>query len=648
MNSLKTPKPLLVARMAFPLAASLITVLLGEWIARGALTADTVTSFIFPHAEAYLLAWLFLFLVWLLLDWIFRLPPLSTLGMAVLGCVPCAVNFYTLQLRGEPFLPWDLAQVSEAAGVASAAGIKIQTSMIVTVVVELALMASSFFLYRGRHKQRWLPRVAGSAATAAALCLLIFGVYLQPAVCQAVGIVADPWMQDRYYRYYGVVTGFMTNLSNLEIDKPDGYSEEAVDAILDNVDESQKFSTSPLYPTSYAATTAKDEQVKKPTIIYVMNESYWDVSELEQYGIKFDTDVSANLHALQQTSAYGRAYSPSFGGGTCDVEFEALTGYSASFLPSGSKPYQQHVTKPMFALPSYLKTQGYQTAAVHCFWARYWSRDTAYPNLGLDDFISLEDMHGVTKVRKHYWTNGLVTDDSMADQIIGQYEKMKASSDEPVFLHAVTMQNHTNYNKDNYPDDQRVKVLEHPAGMKASTVGALEDFATGIRDADAMLGKLTAYFSQVDEPVILVFWGDHYNPIDSNYDVYTTTGYASDSSADPRLHQTTLLMWSNYSDAQVDLGTIAAYDISPVMMNLYGLQQPLYFQFLNRQLRVASRACTRGVTMNLDGTTTLEPTEFQQRWTQEHWMLQYDLMFGKGYALTRMGLESVAEPAKGK
>ena len=648
MNSLKTPKPLLVARMAFPLAASLITVLLGEWIARGALTADTVTSFIFPHVEAYLLAWLFLFLIWLLLDWIFRLPPLSTLGMAVLGCVPCAVNFYTLQLRGEPFLPWDLAQVSEAAGVASAAGIKIQTSMIVTAVVELALMAGSFFLYRGRHKQRWLPRVAGSAATAAALCLLIFGVYLQPAVCQAIGIVPDAWMQDRYYRYYGVVTGFMTNLSNLEIDKPDNYSEEAVDAILDNVDESQKFSTSPLYPTSYAATTAKDEQVKKPTIIYVMDESYWDVSELEQYGIKFDTDVSANLHALQQTSAYGRAYSPSFGGGTCDVEFEALTGYSASFLPSGSKPYQQHVTKPMFALPSYLKTQGYQTAAVHCFWARYWSRDTAYPNLGLDDFISLEDMHGVTKVRKHYWTNGLVTDDSMADQIIGQYEKMKASSDEPVFLHAVTMQNHTNYNKDNYPDDQRVKVLEHPAGMKASTVGALEDFATGIRDADAMMGKLTAYFSQVDEPVILVFWGDHYNPIDSNYDVYTTTGYASDSSADPRLHQTTLLMWSNYSDAPVDLGTIAAYDISPVMMNLYGLQQPLYFQFLNRQLRVASRACTRGVTMNLDGTTTLEPTEFQQRWTQEHWMLQYDLMFGKGYALTRMGLESVAEPAKGK
>ena len=645
---MKTSKPLLTLRMLFPAAVSLIVLLLGEWIARGSLTADTFISFIFPHFGAYLLAWLLLFLVWELLDWVLRIPPLATLGMAVLGCAPCAVNFYTMQLRGEPFLPWDLMQVSEAAGVASAAGLKLQTSMVVSIVLVLVLTVASFFIYRGRLRQRWLPRLAGTGASAAALCLLIFGVYLQPAVTQVLGITPDAWMQDRYYRYYGVLTGFMTNLTNLEIDKPEGYSEQAVDDILDNVAESEKFSTGPMYADSYAATTPKEEQAKQPTIIYVMDESYWDVSELEQYGITFDTDVSQNLHALQQTSAYGRAYSPSFGGGTCDVEFEALTGYSVSFLPSGSKPYQQHVTKPMFALPNYLKLKGYQTAAVHCFWAKYWSRDKAYPNLGFSDFISLEDMHGVTKVRKHYWTSGLVTDDSMADQIIQQYEKMSTDSDKPIFLHAVTMQNHTNYNRDNYPDDERVHVVSHPVGLKSGTVGALEDFATGIRDADAMLGKLTAYFSQVDEPVILVFWGDHYNPIDSNYDVYTTTGYASGSSTDPRLHQTTLLMWSNYSQQQVDFGTIAAYDISPVMMELFGLEQPLYFQFLNRQLRVASRSCTRGTTMNLDGTTTQQPTEFQQRWTNEHWMLQYDLMFGKGYALNRMGVAGLSGMNTGK
>ena len=644
----RTPARLHALRLAFPPVVTLVLVVLTEWIARGSLTVDTLTQYIFPHAEAYLLAWALLFLIWLMVDWLTRFAPLATLIAAILGCVPAAVDFYTLQLRGEPFLPWDLAQVSEAAGVASAAGIHIQTSMVISIVIILLLLVASFFLYRGRKKLNWKPRVLGVAASAAAVCGLLFGVFLQPAVTQAIGILPDAWMQDRYYRYYGVTTSFLTNLTNLEISKPDDYSEDAVNEILDDTAAAGNYQTAPLYPASYGAVTPAGETEQNPTIIYVMDESYWDVSELEQYGFAFDTDVSANLHRLQETGASGRAYSPSFGGGTCDVEFEALTGYSVSYLPNGSKPYQQHVTRPMFSLPNYLKTQGYQTAAVHCFWAKYWSRDTAYPNLGLDTFLSLEKMTHVNKVRRHYWTSGLVTDDSMADQIIQQYESMKASSDAPVFLHAVTMQNHTNYNKDNYPDDQRVKVLNAPSGISRSTLGALEDFATGIRDADAMLGRLTDYFSQVDEPVILVFWGDHYNPIDSNYDVFTRSGYASDSSADPRLHQTTLLMWSNYSQQPVDLGTIAAYDISPVMMNIYGLKQPLYFQYLNRQLQVAYRTNTRGTVMNRDGTTTQEPTALQQQWSANHWLLQYDLMFGKGYALSRMGMEGLEAAPTGK
>ena len=384
------------ARLLFPPVATLLFLVLTEYIARGTLSGDTFVQYIFPHPEAYLLAWGLLFLVWMAVDWLTRFAPLATLLSALLGCLPATVDFYILQLRGEPFLPWDLMQVSEAAGVASPAGNHVQKSMVVSGVVVLALTVGSFFLYRGRQKLPWVQRLAGFAASTAATCALIFGVFLQPAVTQSLGILPDAWMQDRYYRYYGVLTGFMTNLTNLEIDKPEEYSQEAVDALLDNVDESQKFNTSPLYSTSYSAVTPKDEQVKDPTIIYVMDESYWDVSELEQYGFTFDTDVSQNLHALQQTSAYGRAYSPSFGGGTCDVEFEALTGYSVSFLPSGSKPYQQHVTKPMFAMPNYLKSRGYQTAAVHCFWAKYWSRDKAYPNLGFDDFISREEYKAFT------------------------------------------------------------------------------------------------------------------------------------------------------------------------------------------------------------------------------------------------------------
>ena len=628
-----------LVRGIFPPLAAGIFLVLTEWVARGEWTPEIWTEYIRPHYESYILSWMLLALIWAVVDTVTRLAPLATFVSGCAGLVPAAVNFYTLQLRGEPFLPWDLTQVKEAAGVAAAAGLKVQPGMVWAGGVLLALTVLSHFLYRRRGRPALPVRLVSIAASLAALLALVFGVFLQPAVTQSFGIYPDAWMQDRYYRWYGVITGFMTNLTNLEIDEPEGYSEEAVNALLDETEAAGAIRTGPNFPDSYAARTDPAAIEKEPTIIYVMDESYWDVSELEQYGVTFDTDVSPNLHALQQTSAYGKVYSPSFGGGTCDVEFEALTGHSVGFLPSACKPYQQHVTRPMFALPSYLKDRGYQTAAVHCYYAKYWSRNTAYPNLSFDDFVSLEDMRGVEKVRGYYWKGGLVTDASMGEQIIGEYERLKAASDAPVFLHAVTMQNHTNYNAANYPDDQRVHVTSAPAGLKASTVGALEDFATGVRDADALLGQLVSYFSQVDEPVILVFWGDHYNPIDSGYDAYTATGYASADSADPRLHQTTLLMWSNYSNYQVDLGTIAAYEISPVMMDLFGLEQPLYFQYLNRQLRYGYRSCTGGVTVNWDGTVGRGITGRQAAWRQDHWLLQYDLMFGKGYALDRMGLQ---------
>ena len=135
------------ARLLFPPVATLLFLVLTEYIARGALSGDTFVQYIFPHAEAYLLAWGLLFLVWMAVDWLTRFAPLATLLSALLGCLPATVDFYILQLRGEPFLPWDLMQVSEAAGVASAAGIHVQKSMVVSGVVVLALTVGSFFLY---------------------------------------------------------------------------------------------------------------------------------------------------------------------------------------------------------------------------------------------------------------------------------------------------------------------------------------------------------------------------------------------------------------------------------------------------------------------------------------------------------------------
>ena len=83
----------------------------------------------------------------------------------------------------------------------------------------------------------------------------------------------------------------------------------------------------------------------------------------------------------------------------------------------------------------------------------------------------------------------------------------------------------------------------------------------------------------------------------------------------------------------VDIGTVAAYEISPVTFELYGLEQPALFDHLIDQLSVY-RSRTHGVTIQPDGSAdTEELTEEQTQWFDEHWMLQYDLMFGQEYAL---------------
>ena len=624
-----------LAGLAYSVLTAALALLCTEWIQRGTLQ-DLWSKYISYHEESFFAAGL---LLWLIYGFVFALTrwhPLAVLVTGCAGCIPATVTFFKLQLRSEPFFPWDLAQASEAADVVGTAGLSMQYSMAAALLIFAMLIYIAFWL--PVPKRRWFWRIPGAVLFAGAAAGLVGGVFLSPERSQSVlKVTPDMWYQARYYRNYGVITGFLTNIQTLKIDQPENYGADALSQLVEDT-ENRADKRKNMFPGSYGSQSAAAQTVQQPDIIYIMDESFWDAAELEEYGVEFDRELTPNLTRLREQAAYGKAYSPSFGGGTCDVEFEALTGYSKEFLPAGCKPYQQHVTSQMESLPNYLKKQGYQTAAIHGYYKRFWSRNTAYPNLGLDTFVGLEDMQEPEKKRYQIWKNGLVTDAEMARQIETLYEDLLQGDDSPVFLHAVTMQNHTSYTKDNYPDEERVKVLSAPAGIDSDTLGALEDFATGVWEADAMLGQLTEYYESVDRPVILVFWGDHYNPIGSNLSVYTATGYASNDSQDPALHGMPLLIWSNYWQQPVDLGTIGAYEISPAVTELYGLDRPLFFEYLTQQMQTAYRSRTLAVTIETDGTPSDgELTEEQSAWFKNHWLWQYDLMFGKEYSLNGAG-----------
>lgn len=592
-----------------------------EWLHRGTLFNDEFwNERLLPHPEAFILAWLFALGVYTVLSQLFGRHWPAVLLMEIVAYGTGVVTYFKLEMRGEPLLPWDFQQLGDFMGVAGNVKLSVQPHMIVVAIIFIVCLAASWFLpvpHRAR-KRRGLFIRAGLTAAGAALSLgIFFGIYMSKEVCASFHIYEDMWMQDRYYRNYSIVTGFLTNLRVMQVEAPEGYSKEKVEERLDQVKKDD--SGEPMYEQSYAAEAGKDAE-QTPNIIYVMNESFWDVSRLE--GIKFDRDLTPNLKRLGEEGASGYVYSPSFGGGTCDVEFEVLTGFSLEHLPAGSKPYQQYVTGQMPSFAQYLKEEGYSTVAIHGYYERMWSRNTAYPRLGLDDFISIEDMQDPDKRR------GFVSDMEMTEQIIEQYESRK--DDGPVFVHAVTMQNHTTYDEGKYPAEELVNIVEHP-GLTDKTLVQLQDFATGIYEADAALGALTDYFSQVEEPTIIVFWGDHFNPFGEGYEIYEKTGYIEKGdTASPALRQTDLLIWSNYSDAATDLGTVASYEVSPIVTELYGLKQPVYFEYLLQQMDIY-RARTRGVTVEPDGTFSQEMSQEQTKWYEDHWLLQYDQMFGDNF-----------------
>lgn len=587
-----------------------------EWIHRGTLDADFFKNRLMTHLTAFVIAWLFITAAYCFLLYAFFSHTAAAVCIGIFTNVPAIITNLKLEMRGEPFLPWDILQIEDFMGVASKVKLEIQPPVIITAIIFIAVCTALFFV-KLPHQKTIKLRLIVSLSLFAVLNVMFYGVFLNKYATEAIGIYSDMWMQDRYYKNHGVITGFLTNLQALQINKPDGYSKEAVEELQMQIDTNAK-KHKPVYNT-----ITKAETEKTPNIIYLMNESFWDVTRLN--GFEFDRQLTPNLTQLKEEAAHGYCYSPSFGGGTCDVEFEALTGFSVENLPSGAKPYQQHVTQDMFSLPQYLKNEkGYQTLAIHGYFRKFWSRNTAYPRLGIDKFIAMENFINPDKRR------GYISDMEMTNTII---ENLDANiSKGPMFIHAVTMQNHTTYDKSNYPQDEIVQITQYPDGMSQQTLNQLSDFATGVYEADAALGALVNHLRQLNEPVILVFWGDHFNPVGKGYELYEKTGFIEKGAgaSSPKLHETDLLIWSNYAQQKVDLGTIASYNISPVVTELYGLEQPSMFKYLSQQLSVI-KARTKGITVNTDNSKAEELTPEQQTAVDNHWLLQYDLMFGEPY-----------------
>lgn len=277
----------------------------------------------------------------------------------------------------------------------------------------------------------------------------------------------------------------------------------------------------------------EEERLKPPNIIIVLNETFWDATQMTN--LTFSRDPIPFFHALQKQFTHGTMLSPMFGGGTANVELEVLTGHSMRFFPETSIPYETVIKHPTASLASILSEQGYTTTAITPFYGWFFNSFEVYKQLGFSQFISLEYFN------PNEYVGPYIGDHAVTRRIIEE----SAESPGADFIFANTMENHYQY----YPGKFKKNTIDiEGTGVSPEAIGIAETYAQGLTAADKMLQELVHHFDQVREPTILVFFGDHLPSLEK-YFVYKEAGYIRGED-DPdfleKMYHVPVLIWNNY------------------------------------------------------------------------------------------------------
>lgn len=477
-------------------------------------------------------------------------------------------NHYVMAFRSTPFVPWDLLSVRTAASVAQNYDFTPTPRMIVVTVLFVLLMVAVRVLRKVPRIK--LPIRLGSAV----LCGL--------ALCLFVNTLQQETFQNKHYLYpflftpaymtkvNGMAVTFAMDLAYVAVDKPEGYSAEEAQKTLEQYGNTDNVFADDEENTNDAKNRGEDANNKElPNIIVIMDEAFSDLAVVGD--LETNEDYMPFMHKMQQGADHtitGYAQVSVCGGNTANSEFEFLTGNTMSFLPSGSIPYQQYITKDTPSLASYLASLGYETYAQHPYYASGWNREKVYPLLGFEHLNFIDDYANKTYVRKY------VSDDADMQHIIDTYENKEDGK--PAFIFNVTMQNHGGYT-DAFSD------LSEDVHATNYNSEVLDRYLSLIRLTDQSLEKLVDYFSTVDEKTVIVFFGDHQPSDTVAAQVQDSMLLPGESVPDEQLRKRYLvpyLVWANYDiDGATQQNTSLNY-LSAEVLKAAGVPTDAYQNFL--------------------------------------------------------------------
>lgn len=476
----------------------------------------------------------------------------SVLIVTILMMAIGITNNCKIVMRGDSFVPWDVY----AAGMAASIGSKYYFRITINFIYGLLYAFSVFILIRvtkTSYVSSKKYRIALMASSVAVGVAFSMGVILNKSLLKKMNVSYALYPPLESYNNNGTLAAFVLNLNNLEAKK--GSEEMASDPI----DVQQKY-------VDMLGGIQEDSRwtntVEKPNVICIMSESYGDLRNIRE--VETSEAVMPFYDSIMDDTIHGKLCVSVFAGGTCNTEFEFLTGESVSGLLAGSSVYTFYVNDEVtWSLPAIYKQNGYETVAIHPFDKEWWERSDTYPLLGFDRFISDEDFVEPYIVRRY------ISDQSAFERIVEEFENKEEGT--PIFEFCVTMQNHADYSQeyDNMAYDIKLTEMEDDFPYT-------EQYLSLLRESDDALKYLIEYFETVDEPTIIVFFGDHYPTLDNDfYDTILGTELETITAQESLpLYQTPYFVWANYDIRTGDGGLKSPNILGQNILNLSGIESP--------------------------------------------------------------------------
>ncbi len=376
-------------------------------------------------------------------------------------------------------------------------------------------------------------------AASASLCVMLS---IATTACVSTGSLATTFhnIHDAY-KQYGFAYCFACSVVDRGIQKPDGYSQESIQSIVDRINE-KKAQTG----TSAEVVASDKASEDTPNIVILQLESFFDVNHLKN--VTYSENPLPVFTELKENYSSGYLLTPSFGAGTSNTEFEVLTGMSMDYFGPGEYPYTTIMRETTNESVAYdLKDYGYSTHAIHNHTGKFYGRYLVYPDLGFDSFTSVEYMQDVER-NPLKWA-----DDSC---LTGEITKAMNATSQQDLVFAVSVQGHGKYPAEPIDDTQTITA----EGFNEAEAVGFEYYVNQIHQMDQFLKELTDELSKSDEPTILVAYGDHLPKFNIE---------ASDLENN-NIYQTEYVIWDNFGMQQEDKD-LTCYQLYAQVMKLLGM-----------------------------------------------------------------------------